>query len=194
MRSIILVIFCFFISIASYGQDGKGLSLAIGAGYDVANKPIAQFPGTMFNMMTTINRKIENVKTLTIGVGKTLNNHIIVGGDISYHWGVLDWLPEYSLSGTEPIPSINNINWLSTGAWGKYIFFPDSRVHLGIMSSFGMHVGYPKYMGISTIEREVLGYIGVYGGVEYVISKNFKLSYYYGKGKYKNMITIDYLF
>ncbi len=194
MRLIFFVFIFSFLSIGLYGQNGKGLSLSMGVGFGWENIPIAPSANMIATFIIPINRKIEYVRALSIGIGKTINKHIIVGGDVSLYWAILDWVPDYSIVGTEPIPSINNINWLSTGAWGRYIFFPESRFHLGIMSSLGIHIGYPKNMGMSTIERKVSAYIGVHVGAEYMISDKFKLSYYYGKGKYNNLITIDYLF
>lgn len=198
MRFIFLLFTCLFLTIGLYGQNGKGLSLSMSLGFGYENKPIARPSSQTIQPIFRVNiitREIIYIRALSIGVGKSLNKHIIVGGELSYYWAVLDYVGDYQTFPRTGIkPSINNISWISIGSWGKYIFFPESRFHLGIMGSFGIHAGYPKNMGVNTIERQVTGYIGIHAGAEYQISDKFNLSYYFGRGKYNNIISVDYTF
>ncbi len=191
MKFIATILTCSLLTLPLYGQDTKGLILSVSTGFGAENKKIESiYQG--FSQFE--NREIVYIKALTVGVGKHLSKNIQVGADISYYWTTLKYFPDYLLGNIPLEPSINELNWISGGVWGKYLFFPNSRFNLGIMSSVGAHIGYPKSMGINNLERHNKLYIGVHGGVEYNLSKRINFSYYFGIGKYKNLITAAYVF
>lgn len=180
-----------FSTLPLYCQETKGLSLSVSMGFGAENIKLESiYQG--FSQFKE--REIEYIKALTVGVGKPLSRNIQVGVDASYYWATLDYVPEYSLGGMPLKPSINQVKWISGGVWGKYLFFPDSRFNIGIMSSVGAHIGYPESMGISELERHIKAYIAAHGGVEYNLSKRINVSYYIGLGKYKNIIAVAYFF
>jgi hypothetical protein len=191
MKFVAIILACSLITLPLLGQEKNGLSLSVSLGFGAEN---IQLESIYQGFSQFKEREIEYIKALTVGVGKPLNKNIQIGVDISYYWATLDYVPEYSLGGIPLEPSINQVNWISGGVWGKYLFFPDSRFNIGIMSSVGAHIGYPESMGISNLERHIKAYIAAHGGVEYNLSKRINVSYYIGIGKYKNIITAAYSF
>ena len=134
------------------------------------------------------NRTIEYVRAIEFKAGLNLDTHIDFGVDVSYTWGSLNYLGQYNVFGT----TINTIGWTSAGGWGKYILFPQNRLQFAIMASAGAHFGYPKRMNVDSIEKHVAFYAGLHGGSQYKFSDKFMVSYYYGRGKFRNMILLTY--
>jgi len=62
---------------------------------------------------------------------------------------------------------------------------------LNVMASVGAHFGYPQRMNVDTIERHVAFYAGLQGP-QYKISDKFMASYFYGRGKFRNMLLLTY--
>lgn len=174
--------------IASMGIDlnAQNLNVSLGTGFGNVNKNIELPPNNFF----LTNRKIEYIRAIQFGAGINIDKYFEIGGEFSYSWAILNWLPQYSPGNT----TINNISWFSIGIWGKYFLFPQNRFQLGIRTSAGINIRYPRYMNVDTIERQALFYAGLHAGARYWISERFNLSYYYGRGKYNNIITIAYYF
>jgi hypothetical protein len=170
----------------------KKAYISLGTGFGYENKIIETLETDYFYLQ---NREIIYVKAVEFKVGLKLDSHVNFGADISYTWATLDWLGQYGVLGSAISNiglTINNIGWTSVGGWGKYILLPHKRLQFAIVASTGAHFGYPKRMNVDTIERKVAFYAGLHGGPQYKISDKFMASYYYGRGKFRNMILLTY--
>ena len=172
--------------ITSIDLNAQNLNLSLGTGFGNVNKNIEAPPNN--NIFMTINRKIEYIRAIQFGAGINIDKNVEIGGEFSYSWAILNWLPQYNPGNT----TINTISWFSFGIWGKYFLLPQKRFQLGLMTSAGINIGYPRYMNIDTIEKQTLFYAGLHVGARYRIWERFNLSYYYGRGKYNNMLIIVY--
>ncbi len=182
---VLLLVSC--ITSMSIDLNAQNLNVSLGTGFGYVNKNI-EFPPN--NIFSTINRKIEYIRAIQFGAGINIDEYFEMGGEFSYSWAILNWLPQYRPGNT----TINNISWFSFGIYGKYFLFPQKRLQLGIMTSAGINMGYPRYMNADTIEKQTIFYAGLHAGARYRIWERLNLSYYYGRGKYNNMIIIAYIF
>ncbi len=166
--------------------NAQNVTIALGTGFGFEQKNIEWLPTDFLPLIN--NRKIEYIKAVQLVIGKRFDKHIEIGGDFSYTWANLNWIPPHNIFDS----SINNIGWTSVGGWGKYILLPHKRLQFAIVASAGAHIGYPKRMNVDTIERQVAFYAGLHGGPQYKISDKFMVSYYYGRGKFRNMLLLTY--